>query len=106
MMKKMEIMLVILCIVFILGCKKTTWQGVYYPNGCLTCSNDYVYSPVFYEFKNCKKWVFSKQSNSNDKFSCAKNCKWSSEYGMQDCKEVVRNWKPLPISKTFEDYNE
>lgn len=47
-----------------------------------------------------------KKIHSDDKFICSKNCKGLDEYGMQNCEDVVRNWQPLPISKTFENYKE
>lgn len=106
--------LVVMVAVFLLsGCsnkaslKKTTWQGTYYPEGCLTCEKDYVYSPIFDNFKDCKTWVLNKKSSSKDRVTCNKNCKNPDEYGMQNCEEVIRNWEAFPgASVTFENYNE
>ena len=86
--------------------KKTIWQGVYYPNGCLSCEENYVYSPAFDNFDDCKTWAFNKKSNSDDKVTCSKNCKNPDEYGMQSCEETIRNWKATPVSTTFEEYQE
>lgn len=87
--------------------KKNTWQGTYYPGGCLTCESDYVYSPTFDNFEDCKTWTLNKKSSSEDKVTCNKNCKNPDEYGMQTCEEVIRNWDPgLGGSVTFENYKE
>lgn len=113
-MKKIiyTILLLFLFVVTLSGCsnkvslKKTTWQGVYYPNGCLTCEESYVYSPIFDNFDDCKTWALNKKSNSDDKVTCSKNCKNPDEYGMQTCEETIRNWKATPVSITFEEYQE
>ena len=104
--------LLFLFIIVLSGCSnklslsKTTWQGTYYPNGCLTCEEDYVYSQTFDNFNDCKTWALNKKSNSSDKVTCDKNCKNPDEYGMQTCEEVIRNWKSTPVSVTFEEYQE
>lgn len=99
-------------IVILSGCQssiinKTTWQGTYYPGGCLTCEKDYVYSPTFDNFEDCKTWALNKKSDPDDKITCNKNCKNPDEYGMQKCEEVIRNWEAFPgASVTFENYKE
>ena len=103
--------LLLLFIIVLSGCnnkvslKKSTWQGTYYPGGCLTCEKDYVYSPTFDNFEDCKTWALSKKGSSEDKVTCNKNCKNPDENGMQNCQEVIRNWEAFPgTSVTFENY--
>ncbi|MFC1810381.1 hypothetical protein ACFLZH_02680 [Patescibacteria group bacterium] len=86
--------------------KGNTWQGTYYPDGCLTCESDYVFSPIFDNFEDCKSWALNKKSSSLDKVTCNKNCKNPDEYGIQTCEEVVRNWKIFDDSLTFDNYKE
>jgi hypothetical protein len=62
---------------------KNTWQGVYYPDGCLTCESDYVFSQIFDNFEDCKTWALNKKSSSEDKVTCNKNCKNPDEFGLQ-----------------------
>jgi hypothetical protein len=105
--------IIIFSISFLVGCSKdnfvvgkATWQGMLYPNGCLTCEEDYVYSPIFDNFEDCKTWALNQKSNPGDKVTCSKNCKNPDEWGMQTCEEVIRNWKPTPDSVTFEEYKD
>lgn len=104
--------LLFLSIVTLSGCtnkitlRKATWQGTYYPNGCLTCEKEYVYSPIYNNYNDCKTWALNKKSNPDDKMTCSKNCKTPDKYGMQTCEEVVRNWVVTPDSVTFDNYKE
>jgi len=102
-MKKIFALLFILIIAT--GCNTAnTWQGIYYPNGT-SDENSWVYSPVFYDYEDCKTWVLDKKSDSSDLYSCGKNC-IIDEYGLQTCEDVVRNWQPFYDSLTFDNYKE
>ncbi len=85
---------------------KDTWQGIYYPEGCLTCVENYAYSPVFDNFDDCKTWALNKKSDAYDKVVCNKNCEYSEEYKAEICEDVVRNWQASMESVTFENYKE
>jgi len=107
-MKKICILsLVFLLAVFLSACttSKTTWQGVYYPDGCLDCESEWVFSPTFYDFESCKEWAYNKKTSLDDKMSCAKNCQGPGGSGPCD-DPVIRNWKIFPDSVTFEEYKE
>ncbi len=108
-MKKSILYIVIVILIIVAGYflffNKETWQGVYYSDGDLLNEENIVYSPVFQDFTGCKRWVESKQTSQEDKYSCAKNCK-NPEFGLQTCKEVVRNWRVTPDSITFDNYKE
>ena len=73
--------------------KKETWLGFYYPNGCLTCQEDYIYSPTFKDKTSCLSWATTlKQQRGNpiDTFECGKNCKFpSTKYEAYVCEETV-----------------
>lgn len=93
MIKKNEVVILILVIFIIyLGfkafSKKDTYQGIYYPNGCLTCSN-YIVSPDLNSPEDCIKWgeeLKSQSGNQNDLWECGKNCRWES--GFSICEET------------------
>jgi hypothetical protein len=71
--------------------KKDKWLGFYYPDGCLGCSEDYIYSPEFKTKEQCFDWAHTlkkARNNSNDLFECGKNCKLQNS-GMYICKETV-----------------
>ena len=110
-MKKIHLLLLFFSMLALSGCgisfKKDTWQGTYYPDGCLTCESEYVYSPTCESFEACKTWALNKKSDPEDKVTCNKNCKSPRESGIQTCEEVVRNWDPgLGGSATFENYKD
>lgn len=73
--------------------QKETWQGFYYPNGCLTCTDQYIYSPQYNDRASCLSWATSlkqQRNNSNDEFECGKNCKTPDEPGgLYVCEETV-----------------
>lgn len=80
--------------VFLLNRRETKswhgWQGVYYPNGCLTCEEEYIFSPIFGSKEECLTWGKRKmvyRENSQDTFECGKNCKW--ERGFNVCEETI-----------------
>lgn len=53
-MKKVAIGLIFLLGFLLAGCSlKTRWQGFYYPDGCLACSSQYIYSPAFNNLDTC-----------------------------------------------------
>lgn len=78
------------------GCKKKNdiWTGTYYPDGCLVCEKDYVFSPPFNSLDDCRNWVNktinSRKDGSYD-YECGKNCKPDKElgdYGILTCEET------------------
>ena len=73
--------------------KKDTWLGFYYPNGCLSCQDDYIYSPTFDERADCLSWATTKKQqrgNPSDTFECGKNCKTpDTKEGLYVCDETV-----------------
>ncbi len=92
-MKFFSLSLVVLLVFLGAGCssKSDTWQGFYYPNGCLSCDDDYVYSPVFQDRLSCFNWAYDYQNTKgspNDLWECGKNCE-IGEYGMNVCEETV-----------------
>lgn len=72
---------------------KETWIGFYYPDGCLICEDQYIYSPPFDNRASCLAWATSlkaQRNNLNDKFECGKNCKTPDEKGgLYVCEETV-----------------
>ncbi len=72
--------------------KKDTWLGFYYPNGCLTCQEDYIYSQTFNDRASCLSWATNlkqERDNPNDTFECGKNCKApDTKNGLYVCKET------------------
>ncbi|OGC38648.1 hypothetical protein A2155_00690 [candidate division WWE3 bacterium RBG_16_52_45] len=85
------IILVILGIYFFF-IKKDTWQGVFYPNGCLVCEDQYIYSPQFEDRASCIEWGINleqQRSNPSDDFECGKNCKTDQSSGLSVCEETV-----------------
>jgi len=69
---------------------RETWQGVYYPNGCLACDEDYIFSPVFKTKEECLNWanrIKTRRNNESDLYECGKNCKWKDE--LMVCKETI-----------------
>jgi len=77
------------------GCGKDTWTGVYYPDGCLICDNDYIYSPPYDSLDGCRKWINTTRNSRLDKeesydYECGKNCKSPDDYGIMVCKETLK----------------
>ncbi len=67
-----------------------TWEGFYYPDGCLSCSENYIYSPEFKTKEECFDWADSlkiSRKNLNDLFECGLNCK--DKGGFNVCEETV-----------------
>ncbi len=102
---------IILLSLFILGCigtNKQSWQGTYYPDGCLDCESKYIYSPTFNNYNECKEWADSKLKSKFDKVSCGSNCSYDNNLQALNCDLVVRSWHidMLPNSPTFVNYKE
>lgn len=72
---------------------KETWQGFYYPDGCLICEDQYIYSPRFDDRASCLAWATnlkSQRNNPSDTFECGKNCKAPDHPGgLYVCEETV-----------------
>lgn len=72
---------------------KGKWQWVYYPDGCLSCEDNYIWSPFFNSVNECINWVHQRaelRSNSNDAAECSFNCKENSDWwGIMICDETV-----------------
>lgn len=104
-MKKISLFsILILLLLFISGCgkPKDIWQGAYYKYGQ---QENEMYGPIFNNYEACKTWALGKIVNSDDTVNCMKNCH-DSLGDTPICEEVVRNWAPLPGSKTFSNYKE
>jgi len=81
---KIIILIAVIAIIIYFGYnlifKKDTYQGIFYPNGCLTC-DDYIVSPKLNSAEDCVIWaeeLKAARKNSNDKWECGKNCKWKN----------------------------
>lgn len=73
------------------GCKSNTWLGFYYPNGCLECTDDYIYSERFTDSEACLAWAASlkrERGNPNDQYECGLNCE-SDDGLMYTCEETI-----------------
>ena len=72
--------------------KKDSYLGFYYPNGCLTCQEDYIFSPKFNDRASCLSWATTlkqQRNNPSDTFECGKNCKApDTKDGFYVCKET------------------
>lgn len=82
------IILIVIAIWFFKGTDK--WEGFYYPDGCLGCSENYIYSPEFKTKEECFDWADAlkiSRENSNDLFECGLNCK--EKDGFNVCEETV-----------------
>lgn len=82
--------IILVIIVILIIPKKEKWNGVYYPNGCLVCENEYIFSPTYNTKEDCLNWattIRAQRNNPDDLFECGKNCKWKD--GLQVCKETI-----------------
>lgn len=83
MINKKLVVSVIIIVLIIIGIylfqsRKETWLGFYYPDGCLTCEDQYIYSPQFDNRAACLAWATNlkqQRNNPSDDFECGKNCK-------------------------------
>lgn len=83
-------LIIIIILVYVIFRGGDTWQGFYYPNGCLSCESDYIFSPIFKEKQQCLDWannLKNKRNNSSDDFECGLNCKQKD--GFNVCKETT-----------------
>lgn len=65
-----------------------TWHGVYYPDGCSECEDNYIFSPIFKSKNQCEAWasaIQSKRNNESDDWECNKNCKFDDELDVEIC---------------------
>lgn len=90
---KWLIVLLIIAGVYFFWSQKETWQGFYYPDGCLVCEDKYIYSPQFQDRASCLAWATNlkfQRGNSDDTYECGKNCKAPKHEGdLYICKETV-----------------
>lgn len=89
-----HILLIFLFGIILGGCSfRERWQGFYYPDGCLVCEDQYIYSPEFKDRVSCISWAHNlkaKRQNPNDDFECGKNCKAPDHVGgLYLCDETV-----------------
>lgn len=76
---------------FLIGCAKINWQGVYYPDGCLVCEDKYIFSPVFPTIEDCWSWgnnLKNSKNNPADLFECGKNCKMDKDLKLLICDDT------------------
>ncbi len=91
-MKNLIYILILLFVIILIGanCGKDEWQGFYYPNGCLVCEDDYIFSPVFDSKEECLNWATNKKmlrNNNDDLYECGKNCEKKGEFFV--CEETI-----------------
>lgn len=104
MKKLLSSLLLFVLIILMTSCgTKSTWQGTYYKHG-LEVNEEY--GPVFDNYEACKTWVLNTKSNSDDQFTCSKNCHDVLQDGTPVCETVVRNWELYLGSDTFDNYKE
>ena len=88
-MKYIIIILAIIGIICFFN-SKDVWEGFYYPDGCLSCAENYIYSPKFETKEQCFDWADSiklSRGNPSDLFECGLNCKKNN--GLNICEETV-----------------
>lgn len=91
-MKNILVLLIVGLIILLLVNKKEEWKGFYYPDGCLGCEENYIFSPSTFDNKEaCLAWAENtkiKRNNESDLYECGLNCK-ENDYGSYICKETV-----------------
>lgn len=91
MKKLFVIVLIIIGWLILFG--KDEWLGFYYPNGCLTCEDQYIYSPKLDSLEDCLGWAEDlniQRNNPDDLFECGKNCKPpTGDFPFYVCKETI-----------------
>ena len=58
--------------------RKNKWQAAYYPDGCLDCQKNYIFSPFYDNVNECINWVHEKatsRKNKKDAAECSYNCR-------------------------------
>ena len=87
-----KILLLTIPVLLLAGCSfSEKWMGFYYPDGCLACTEDYIFSPEFSNKQACLDWANNLQderNNPSDDFECGKNCK-EMGYKSHMCDETV-----------------
>ncbi|NQU83290.1 MAG: hypothetical protein HQ536_01120 [Parcubacteria group bacterium] len=87
-----RILLVVIPVLLFTGCSfSDKWIGFYYPDGCLSCTESYIFSPEFDNKQECLDWANNLQAERNnlkDDFECGKNCK-EVGYKSYTCDETV-----------------
>jgi len=71
--------------------RKDSWNGFYYPNGCLDCKDKTIIVPGLKDKEACLQWandIKKHSGNPNDDFECGKNCEDNGE-GLNICEETV-----------------
>ena len=66
------------------------WKGFYYPDGCLVCEDQYIFSPPFDSKESCFDWADSLiriSGNENDTFECGLNCEFDGTFYV--CEQTV-----------------
>ena len=89
--KHKNLIILVLVIALVIGYilfsgKEDTWEGVYFPEGCLTCKNTYFFSPGFTSPVACMNWANRRAytrkmagfPTESDQADCGRNCKWKA----------------------------
>lgn len=83
--------LLLLTLSLLTGCT-SSWEGFVYPNGCLTCTEDYIMSPEFSSKRQCLNWaedILDERNNPLDDYECGKNCE-EIGYMLYSCDVTVK----------------
>ena len=86
--KQIVILIIVLVIIYFsynFIFKKDIYKGFYYPDGCLTCEDKYIFSPALNSAEDCIRWaegLKSNSSNPNDTWECGKNCKLKDSFNV------------------------
>jgi len=54
------------------------WQAIYYPDGCLSCEDQWIFSPFFEEVNQCIAWIHNRadsRDEPSDAAECAYDCR-------------------------------
>ncbi len=94
-----SVVIVIVFLVFIfinIQERNRSWIGVYYPNGCLVCEDDYIYSPRLDSFLECQDWAIETNiqrsqftNTDSDLAECGRGCRLEEENELLICKETL-----------------
>ncbi|MBU2545371.1 hypothetical protein KKC65_02890 [Patescibacteria group bacterium] len=96
------IIIAIILIIFALNYEKQdnalkdTWKGFYYPRGCVSCEEEWIYSPYLNSYDDCVDWALSIQysrvqsdgKDPLDKWECGSNCIYDIDINMWMCEET------------------
>lgn len=91
-MKKIIAFFIVIAVIYFgynLIFKKDNYNGFFYPDGCLTCEDNYIFSPTFNSAEECIDWaegLKTDRNNPDDMWECGKNCKWKD--GFNVCEET------------------